>query len=107
MEFAEIEVDEVETWLARGAQLVDVREEWEYVSGHVPGAVHIPMGEVADRVGELRAPLVLVCRSGARSGRVAEYLANSGFGEVANMLGGTIAWMESGRDVVEGTDPLA
>ncbi len=105
MLFAEIEVDEVEEWLARGAQLVDVREEWEYLSGHVPGALHIPMGEVVDRLAEMHAPLVLVCASGARSGRVAEYLARSGFGEVANLLGGTIAWKESGREVVEGDEP--
>ncbi len=105
MQFAEIEVDELETWLGRGAQLVDVREVWEYVSGHVPGALSIPLGEVVERRDELRAPLVLVCASGARSGRVAEYLAGSGFGEVANLLGGTIAWKESGRDVTEGNEP--
>lgn len=105
MQFAEIEIDELQSWLERGAQLVDVREVWEYVSGHVPGALNIPLGEVVERREELRAPLVLVCASGARSGRVAEYLSGSGFGEVANLLGGTIGWKESGRAVVEGSEP--
>lgn len=103
--FAEITVDDVEAWLADGAQLVDVREVWEYDAGHLPGAVNIPMGEVLGRLAELRAPLVLVCASGARSGRVAEYLDNNGFGKVANLLGGTIAWAEGGRAVVRGNEP--
>jgi len=104
--YAEITPDEVDAWLADGAQIVDVRETWEYVAGHVPGALSIPMGELLGRLAELRAPLVLVCASGARSGRLAEYLDRNAFGgEVANLLGGTIAWQASGRLVVAGDAP--
>jgi phage shock protein E len=67
--------------------LVDVREPFELSMGNVPGAVNIPLGQIADRIEELRSlskPLVLFCASGGRSGRATRYLQSMGLKEVHN-----------------------
>jgi len=75
--------------------LLDVREEWEVRLAPVPSdVVHIPMGEISDRLGELD-PLkdtVVICRSGGRSLEVARFLERSGFKSVTNLSGGILAW---------------
>ena len=73
--------------------LLDVREPWELNTASVPGIVHIPMGEVAARAGELdrSKPVIVLCRSGRRSLEVARYLAAQGF-DTANLSGGILAW---------------
>lgn len=100
----EIRLDDIDEWLERGAQLVDVREPWEYARGHIPGAVSIPMGEIVARQGEIVDPVVLVCATGNRSGRVAEFLVKNGRSQVANLLGGTVEWVERGHAVETGAD---
>jgi rhodanese-related sulfurtransferase len=83
--------------------LIDVREPDEYEEIHAEGAVLIPLGEVPERSGEI-PPLqdtLLICRSGARSQRAAEYLAALGL-RVANVAGGTLAWAERGLPVRQG-----
>ena len=76
--------------------LLDVREPAELALANVATAVHIPMREIAERRAELDPdkPLVVMCHGGARSRRVAEYLAASGFGEIYNLAGGIDAWSE-------------
>jgi rhodanese-related sulfurtransferase len=75
-----------------------VRERWEYERGHLPGAINVPLGELPGRSGELgKGPIVLVCASGNRSEKGARFLSRSGFGEVANLLGGTAGWARRGR----------
>lgn len=105
--FSEISVDDLEPLLRAGARLIDVREPDEYAAGHVPGARLVPLGEVparvADCVGE-GGPTYLVCRSGARSASACEHLASLGH-QVINVAGGTMAWIMSGREVVEGNSP--
>jgi rhodanese-related sulfurtransferase len=73
--------------------LLDVREEWELAVASVPGIVHIPMGDVADRVGELDRDkeVVVLCRSGRRSLEVARFLQQNGF-KAVNLAGGILAW---------------
>ena len=75
--------------------LLDVREDWETALAPVPSPLlHIPMGEVADRLAELD-PLketVVICRSGGRSLQVATFLAARGFKSVYNLAGGILAW---------------
>lgn len=73
--------------------LLDVREEWELGVASVPDVVHIPMGEVADRIGELDRgrEVVVLCRSGRRSLQVANFLQQNGFHAV-NLAGGILAW---------------
>lgn len=77
--------------------LLDVREEWELGVASVPGIVHIPMGQVADRVGELERgkDVIVMCRSGRRSLEVAKFLQQNGF-KAVNLAGGILAWS---RDV--------
>jgi rhodanese-related sulfurtransferase len=79
---------------AGGVVLLDVREHDELAIAAVAGALHIPMREVPARLDELDAakPLVVMCHSGGRSRRVAEFLQGSGFPNVFNLKGGIDAW---------------
>lgn len=81
-------------------QIIDVREPEEWARGHIEGAHHIPMNDVPARLGEIdrERPVVTVCRSGARSGQVAAYLAQAGF-TVHNMDGGMSTWQRQGLPV--------
>jgi len=75
--------------------LLDVREDWETTLAPVPtDIVHIPMGQIADRLSELdpRQETVVICRSGGRSLEVARFLSAQGFGSVYNLVGGILAW---------------
>jgi rhodanese-related sulfurtransferase len=83
--------------LARGVPmtLVDVREDWETELAPVPSPhLHIPMDQIAERLGELDAhsATVVICRSGGRSAEVARFLSTRGFGRVFNLAGGILAW---------------
>lgn len=86
----------VNLWKRKGAQITDVREPGEYASGHLPGAVNIPLGQPPDRTDEVKEPVVLVCASGNRSGQAAHYLMEQGYNEVASLMGGTAAWRQRG-----------
>ena len=98
MTYAEIEPSEIKRRLANGEKLtmIDVREYDEVAQGMIPGAVHIPLGELPARIGEIEqtGEIILICRSGARSGRACEYLAMLGMQGVKNMAGGMLKWNE-------------
>jgi len=74
--------------------LIDVREEEEVASGMIQGALHIPMGEIPYRTDDIQADaeIIFICRSGARSQRVCEYLHHHGYTKTANLSGGMIEW---------------
>lgn len=74
--------------------LLDVREEWELAIAAVAGAMHMPMDEVPDRLGDLATDrdIVVMCRSGARSAQVARYLEQRGYDKVWNLAGGILEW---------------
>ena len=95
MAVAEITPTEFVERRSRGESLtlLDVREEWELGVASVPDVVHIPMGEVADRLGELdrSREVVVLCRSGRRSLQVANLLQQNGF-QAVNLAGGILAW---------------
>jgi rhodanese-related sulfurtransferase len=84
-------------------RLIDVREPHEFTGElrHVPEAELVPLATVVDaaRAWDTSAPIVCVCRSGARSGRAAEALVAMGFADVTNMSGGMLAWNEAGLPV--------
>lgn len=94
----EITVDQLKARLDAGEQplVIDVREGWELDISKLPFARHLPMGQVADRLGELdpATPVIIMCRSGGRSLQVARFLAAQGFRSVANLTGGILAWGE-------------
>ena len=81
--------------------LLDVREQDEWDAGHAPEALHIPMGELSERLGELPAdnPVYVICRSGGRSARVTAYLNANGW-DATNVDGGMQSWESMGRTVV-------
>ena len=79
---------------ARGAAVIDVRSASEWAEGHLPGARHIPLGELADRIGEVPhdAPVVVHCQLGGRSAIAASLLRRLGHPNVTNLAGGYAAW---------------
>lgn len=87
-------------------RLVDVREPHEFTGelGHIAGAELVPLATVegAASAWSKEQEIVLVCRSGARSGRAAAALTAGGFGRVMNMVGGMIAWNEAKLPVDRG-----
>lgn len=91
----EITPVEVQELLESGQalNLIDVREADEVAEGMIPGAIHIPLGEVAERTNEFdqAKPYIMICRSGGRSGRATAFLTEQGY-DVTNMTGGMLEW---------------
>ncbi|MDY0406108.1 rhodanese-like domain-containing protein [Virgibacillus sp. 179-BFC.A HS] len=77
----------------KSIHIVDVREDEEVAQGKIPGAYHIPLGELADRQDELdkSTPYFIICRSGGRSTMACQFLNEQGF-DVTNVSGGMLAW---------------
>ena len=83
----------------KGAVVLDVREPGEYDSGHVLNAKLLPLGKLKERIGELEkykdSPIVVVCRSGNRSGTACFILGKQGFSQAYNLAGGVQAWQKA------------
>jgi len=74
---------------------LDVREQWEYDGGHVPGALNMPWssGVLTARHGELPPkPIVVYCKAGSRSAQASSFLVDNGHADIYNMSGGYTAW---------------
>lgn len=82
------------------ALVIDVREPQEWSQGHIPGARHIPLGQLSSRLNELDKykdrPLITQCRSGMRSASAASTLKKAGFTKIYNLKGGITAWKAAG-----------
>ncbi len=82
------------------AVIVDVREDDEWNEHHIPGALHIPLAQLNDRLSELEPyknrPIITQCRSGKRSAKAQQALKSAGFAKVYNLDGGIQAWDEQG-----------
>jgi rhodanese-related sulfurtransferase len=89
--------------LGSDTTIVDVREQHEFDEVHVDGVTFIPMSQFESRMGELPhdETLYVLCRSGARSARVAAYLEHQGY-DAVNVSGGIVEWEASGLPVVRG-----
>lgn len=86
--------EEAHRLVAEGAVLVDVRTVGEYSSGHIEGAINIPVAEIArrsDEIGPKEQPVVVYCHSGSRSAAAASTLRSQGF-TVVEDLGGMSRW---------------
>lgn len=99
MSVPEIDVHELVTLREQGAIVLDVRNLDEWEEARVPGVALIPLGELQDRVEEVPAPagnpLYVICASGGRSAKAAEYLRARDL-DAVNVAGGTRAWVEAG-----------
>jgi glyoxylase-like metal-dependent hydrolase (beta-lactamase superfamily II)/rhodanese-related sulfurtransferase len=104
-------VQELHALIRRGAplQLVDVRRLAEHVSGHAPGARHIPLDELEARVGELDRDrrTHVMCGTGYRSSAACGLLARRGFSDLVNITGGHGAWDEAGLPLSRPEPPTA
>lgn len=87
----------------KNAFVLDVREPSEYESGHLLNAKLIPLGKLKARIAELEKqkdkPVVVVCRSGNRSGTACAILSKQGFTQAYNLMGGMMAWQKSNLPV--------
>ena len=95
------DVHGVPTPLTPDAVVLDVREDHEWEAGHIDGAVHIPLGDLPARVGELdpQATTYVVCHLGGRSARATQWLQGQGH-DVTNVDGGMEAWEQAGLPIV-------
>lgn len=94
-------VDIEQTAAHDGAFLLDVREVGEWIHGHIPGTVNIPLGELADRLDDVARDreVIVICRSGNRSALATQLLRSIGI-EAFNMRGGTTAWGQAGKTLL-------
>ena len=99
----QIDVAELDTLLKQGSvRVLDVRETSEFRSGHVPGAVNVPVKRLPEQVGKLKRdkPYAVICQSGSRSKGATNLLLDQGFEGAVSVRGGTSAWARSGRPIV-------
>ena len=101
----DISFDEVRQRLQAGSiTLIDVREPDEFAAGHVPGAVNMPMSKFNPATlpaSKAEKPVVVMCRSGNRSGQIEAFLAKNGREDVRNFKGSMIEWTGTGAPVVK------
>jgi rhodanese-related sulfurtransferase len=99
----EVDPDQARRLIDLGALAVDVREPDEYAAGHVSGSRLIPLGVLSQSLAELPTDrsIVVVCRSGRRSGEAVRRMQQAGFDNAVNMAGGMIAWRAAHLPVEE------
>lgn len=97
--FKEVDAHRVSEIAAQGAHLVDVRTEAEVAQGVIEGAVHIPLHLLPLRAADIPQdkPVVIYCRSGARSAQACAFMAAKGYDNMHNLSGGIMAWARSGN----------
>ena len=103
MTIHEITIDELAAAVDSGERVIDVREPDEFEAARVPGATLVPLATVPQRVDAFMGDgtTYVICRSGGRSMQACEFVAARG-ADVANVAGGMLAWIATGRDVVSG-----
>jgi rhodanese-related sulfurtransferase len=99
-EVREVDREEARRMVAAGAQLVDVRADHEWEAGHLAGASHIPLSELAERAAEIDRdrPVVLYCRGGNRSSMATAALEAGGY-DAAKLSAGIVGWEEEGLPI--------
>jgi len=99
---ADIQPSDVHDLLNREDVIIlDVREQFEYDAGHIPGVTLIPLGTIPNRLAEIprNKTIITVCHSGNRSLQAATFLRQQGYEHVHNMLGGMVAWEQQGYEI--------
>lgn len=99
--FKEIQPEVMAQLAVSGAQVIDVRTESEVAQGVIGGAIHIPLHLLPLRAADVRQdkPVVIYCRTGARSAQACAFMAAQGFGNMHNLAGGIMAWARSGNSL--------
>lgn len=98
-----VSIDGVPDPLPEGLAVLDVREQVEWDHGHIEGAVHVPLMDLPQRLGDVPDGQVLVvCKVGGRSGQAVGWLAQQGY-DVVNLDGGMLDWAAAGRPMVSET----
>ena len=99
-DYVDIDVHELRERMENGnATVIDVRESFEFDMGHIPGAKPMPLSTVPDNLDDIPDGAIFVCASGNRSGQACAWLAQQGKTGLANLAGGTQAWVMEGLDV--------
>lgn len=100
-----VDVKQAQIMNKEGALLLDVREPEEFSAGHAPNAKLIPLGQLSARLQDIATykdkPIVVICRSGRRSGIAVSQLQSAGFTQVSNVQGGMQSWEKNGLEVVK------
>ncbi len=93
----EISREEAQALIEDGAQLVDVRVGHEWDAAHIPGATHLPLEQLPERIAELdrERPVILYCRGGTRSSMATEALSDAGLNAV-KLSEGIVGWSQAG-----------
>ena len=99
--FKEVDPSFVIQAATQGAHLIDVRTEAEVAQGVIEGAVHIPLHLLPLRAADVPQdkPVVIYCRSGARSAQACAFMAAQGFSNMHNLAGGIMSWARSGNSL--------
>ncbi|WP_256761563.1 rhodanese-like domain-containing protein [Cohnella sp. WQ 127256] len=94
--YTTITVEELKARLDAGQQihLIDVREDEEVAQGMIPGAIHLPLGQIAQQLNAIpkEDEVIFICRSGYRSDQACQYLSSLGYKGTTNLIGGMLAW---------------
>jgi rhodanese-related sulfurtransferase len=100
MDIPEIDVSELAERRADGVALIDVREDDEFATARVPGAHHIPLGQVVERLDEVPTDgtVYVICATGPRSAKAVEHYRSLGI-DAVNVAGGTRAWIDAGLPI--------
>jgi rhodanese-related sulfurtransferase len=101
---SEVSVDEASKLQEKGAFILDVREQSEWVQFHIPGAVLIPLGSLPDQLAKVPKdqPIIVVCRTGHRSAQGRDILLQAGYKNVTSMTGGVTEWQAKGYPIATG-----
>lgn len=107
MAIHQVAIDELKGILSGGGILIDIREHDEYVAGHIPESVSIPLSTIQDNVEKFRFEfdIYLVCRSGNRSLSACEYLQDRDIVNVVNVAPGILGWVAAGGALTQGDQP--
>ena len=104
-----VKVNQVPALQSRGVLLLDVREVDEYAELHAPGSTLIPLGQLQQRLSEIKdykdLQVAVICRSGNRSAQAIKVLERAGFSAAVNVEGGMNAWQKAGLPVLSGKAP--
>jgi rhodanese-related sulfurtransferase len=96
----EIGIDELDQLISDGSvRVLDVREDWEFRRGRVPGAASVPLGRLTAQAAGLPRdkPYAVICESGSRSLAATDFLLSQGFEGAVSVRGGTGAWGRTKR----------